>query len=57
MIVGFRSFSVNYVRRSANGVAHVLARFARLFDNEIAWLEEDPPPEVDALYLDSSILH
>ena len=57
MIAGFRSFSVNCVRRSANVVAYVLARFVRLSDNETVWLEEDPPPAVDALYLDSSILH
>ena len=54
---GFRSFSVNCVRCNANGVAHMLARFARLSDNETVWLEEDPPLVVDALYLDSSILH
>ena len=50
LTAGFRSFS-------ANGVAHTLARFARLSDNETVWLEEDPPPAVDALYLDSSFLH
>ncbi|XP_030925338.1 receptor-like protein 39 [Quercus lobata] len=44
-----RSFSVNCVRRSANGVAHALARFARLSDNETVWLEKNPPPAVDAL--------
>ena len=57
LIAGFRSFLVNCVRRSANGVAHALVRFARLSDNETIWLEEDPPPATDALYLDSSILH
>ena len=57
LIAGFRSFSDNCVRHSANGVAHALARFARLSDNEIVWLEEDPPPAIDALYLDSSFLH
>ena len=57
LTLGFRSFSVNCVRCSANGVAHMLARFARLSDNETVWLEEDPPLAVDALYLDSSILH
>ena len=31
--------------------------FARFSDNETVWLEEDPPPAVDAQYLDSSILH
>ena len=57
LAVGFRSISSNCVRRSANSVAHALARFARLIDNEILWLEEDPSPAVDALYLDSSFLN
>ena len=57
LIAGFRSFSDNCVRRSVNGVSHALARFARLSDNEIVWLEEDPPLAVDALYLDFSFLH
>ena len=57
LVASFRSISSNCVRRSANSVAHALARFARLIDNEIVWLEEDPPPVVDALYLDSSFLN
>ena len=56
LATSFRSISYNCIRRSANGVAHSWARFARLLDNEIVWLEEDPPPAVDALYLDSSFL-
>ena len=55
LAVGFRSISSSCVRHSANSVAHALARFARLIDNEIIWL--DPPPVVDALYLDSSFLN
>ena len=57
LAVGFRSTSVICVRRSANSVAHALARFARLIENEIVWMEEDPPPAVDALYLDSGLLN
>ena len=57
LAVGFRSISSNCVRRSASSVAHALARFARLIDNEILWLEEDPSLAVDALYLDSSFLN
>ena len=57
LATGFRSISTSYVRRSANGVAHALAKFARLSDNDIVWMEEDPPPAVDALYLDSSLLN
>ena len=56
LAAGFRSISTSCVRRSANGVAHALAKFARLSDNYIVWMEEDPPPAVDALYLDSSLL-
>ncbi|XP_075665935.1 uncharacterized protein LOC142635700 [Castanea sativa] len=56
LAAGFRAISVSCVRRSANSVAHALTRFARLFDNEIVWMGEDPLPTVDALYLDSSLL-
>ena len=56
LAAGFRSISASCVRHSANGVAHALAKFARLSDNDIVWMEEDPPPAVDALYLDSSLL-
>ena len=54
LAVGFRSISTNCVRHSVNSVAHALARFARLIDDEIVWME-DPPPVMDALYLDSSL--
>ena len=57
LAAGFRTITYNCVRRSANSVAHALARFARLLDQEIVWLEEDPPPAMDALYLDSSFLN
>ena len=57
LVAGFRSISSNCVRRSASSVAHALARFARLIDTEIIWMEEDPLPMVDALYLDFSFLN
>ncbi|XP_075659244.1 uncharacterized protein LOC142629149 [Castanea sativa] len=41
------------IRRSANGVAHSLARFARHISEDIVWLEDSPPPALEALYLDS----
>ena len=57
LAASFRAISVSCVRRSANNVAHALARFARFSDNEIVWMEEDPPPAMDALYLVSSLLN
>ena len=44
------------VRRSVNSVADSLARYASLLDDEVAWLEESPPPAHEALYLDSKFL-
>ena len=44
----------NCVRRTANSVAHALAR---LIDDDIVWLEEDHPLVVDALYLDANALN
>ena len=57
LVGGFRTITYNCVRPSANSVAHALARFTRLLDQEIVWREEDPPPAMDALYLDSSFLN
>ena len=42
------------IRHAANRVAHSLAQFARNLREEVVWLEEDPPPALEALYVDSS---
>ena len=57
LVEGFMTITYNCVRRNANSVPHALPRFGRLVDQEIVWLEEDPPPTMDALYLDSSFLN
>ena len=41
------------IRRSANGVAHSLARFARHISEDCIWLKDCPPPALEALYVDS----
>ena len=41
------------ISHTANGVAHSLARFARHLSEDIVWLEDSPPPTLEALYLDS----
>ena len=57
LAVGSRCLSFGSVKRTANTVAHSLARFARLIDENIVWMEESPPPAIDALYLDSISLN
>jgi len=50
-------FVVWMCKTYCNTVAHSLARFARLIDEDIIWMEESPPPAIDALYLDSISLN
>lgn len=51
MVRGLRYFSISCVKRNANSVAHSLAKFARQVDHDVIWLEENPQPALDALYL------
>ena len=45
---------VSFVKRSANNVAHVLARYTKDLVEDIVWIEDSPPPPVvEALYYDS----
>ncbi|XP_075645747.1 uncharacterized protein LOC142616874 [Castanea sativa] len=48
-----RHVEFHSIRRSANGVAHFLACYARHLSEDIVWLEDSPPPALEALYLDS----
>ncbi|KAK9999683.1 hypothetical protein SO802_019286 [Lithocarpus litseifolius] len=57
LAAGFRSWSVGCVKRSANSTAHCLARFASQLEEELVWLEESPPPALDSLYVDASLLN
>ena len=49
----FRWSQVQFVKRSANNAAHLLARHAKSLVHDVIWLEESLPPVVQALYLDS----
>lgn len=52
LAAGSRCNSFNGVERSANIVAHSLAHYASSIDEDIIWMEESPPPALEALYLD-----
>ena len=56
-LVAGSKLSFGCVKRTANTVVHSLARFARLIDENIVWMEESPPPAMEALYLDSISLN
>ena len=51
---GIDNLTVNCVPRTANTVAHALARYARNVEDELVWVEESPLPAFEALYPDSS---
>ena len=53
LAAGFRAWSISYVKLTANSVAHSLAKYARQVVEERVWLEESPPPPLEALYFDS----
>ena len=52
LTTGLRWAQFSHVKRSANSVAHVPARHAKNVVEDMIWLEETPPPAVEALYLD-----
>ena len=54
LVSGLCSTIITCVHREANGVAHSLAKYARNIDDDIIWMEDTPPPTLEALYLDSS---
>ncbi|XP_075640555.1 uncharacterized protein LOC142612337 [Castanea sativa] len=57
LAAGLRYVAFSCIRRSANSVAHSLARYANVLDEEVVWLEDSPPLARDTLYFDSSFLN
>ena len=43
LLDGLRWVHVSFVKRSANNVAHVLARYAKDLVEDIVWIEDSPP--------------
>ena len=53
LIRGLHWSAVCCIRRGGNRVAHVLAQHARVtLDEDLYWMEDSPPPAMDALYHD-----
>ena len=52
LATGSICLSFGCVKHTVNIVTHALARFARLIDKDIIWMEESLPSAIDALYLD-----
>ena len=53
LAMGLPVLSLSCVARSANSVAHSLARFAQCINEDMIWLEESPHPALEALYFDA----
>ena len=52
LLIGLRYVSIKCISREGNKVAHVLARHAKNISCDLYWLEDSPPPTVNALYHD-----
>jgi len=50
LVRGLQHASISCIKRGGNMVAHSLARHARTISDETYWIEDSPPPAVDALY-------
>ena len=53
LVAGLHWAEVKLVKRDANCVAISLARYAKTTVDDVFWLEDSPPPALEALYFDS----
>ena len=50
---GMQHVSISCIKRGGNMVAHSLAKYAKNITNVVYWVEDSPPPTMEALYQDS----
>ena len=50
--LGWQFVGLSCVKREGNMLAHSLTRFARNIVDALYWMEDEPPPVVDALHYD-----
>ena len=56
LIRGLHRVNICCTRRGGNRVAHVIVQYARNISNDMYWMEDSPPPTMEALYQDFLIL-
>lgn len=56
LVCGMHWVNFNCIRRWGNRVAHALAQHARDIVEDVFWMEDSPPPALNALYHDSLLL-
>ena len=56
LVCGMHWVNFSCIRRGSNRVAHALAQHARNISEDVFWMEDSPPPALNALYHDSLLL-
>lgn len=56
LLCGLQWVTIYCTRRGGNRVAHALVQYARNIYDDIFWMEDSPPPAMEALYHDSLLL-
>ena len=56
LVCGMHWVNFSCIRRGGNRVANALAQHARNISEDVFWMENSPPPALNALYRDSHLL-
>lgn len=56
LVLGLHWVSICYTKRGGNRVAHALVQHARDISDDMFWMEDSPPPAMNALYQDSLMI-
>ncbi|KAL4614834.1 hypothetical protein ACB092_07G081300 [Castanea dentata] len=56
LVLGLLWVNFSCIRRGGNRVAHALAQHARNIFEDVFWMEDSPPPTMNALYQDSLMI-
>ncbi|KAL4629020.1 hypothetical protein ACB092_05G279000 [Castanea dentata] len=57
LLCGLGRVSISCIKRGENRVAHELAKYARLLDDDMYWMEEVPQVAVEDMYQDSFLMY